>query len=240
MNKNYKGFTLAEVMIVVLIIGVVAAMTLPTLIHKYKIKQYETAFKKSSANLQNAINLALQNSGYSKIEDITNTCKQDGTPRAQDPCKSASIAEFRAFWENVLKNLKVVKKQTGGFGTQFGLGGRIKTVAGVDSDNHYMQFYGFKGCFAILNDGSTVSCYPDLHTHNNGDYYYSFDTNGQAKGPNRIGYDVFVVGNMASGCNINSTSSTSVWDGTSGACYNYALKNQALTDNAKNYWESLK
>jgi len=103
-----------------------------------------------------------------------------------------------------------------------------------------MQFYGFKGCFAILNDGSAVSCKPILHYHNNDDYYYSFDTNGQAKGPNRIGYDIFVVTNVGRSCDINSTSKQPVWDGTSGACYKRALSNESLDDKSKNYWDSLK
>ena len=42
--KNKKGFTLAEVLITLGIIGVVAAMTLPTLIAKHQEKEWVTAF----------------------------------------------------------------------------------------------------------------------------------------------------------------------------------------------------
>ena len=45
-NRN-NGFTLAEVLITLGIIGVVVAMTIPTLISKYKHKEYETRFKKA-------------------------------------------------------------------------------------------------------------------------------------------------------------------------------------------------
>ena len=40
-----KGFTLAEVLITLGIIGVVAAMTIPSLITKYQKKAIETKFK---------------------------------------------------------------------------------------------------------------------------------------------------------------------------------------------------
>jgi len=44
--EQNAAFTLAEVLITLVIIGVVAAMTIPALINKYKEKQYITAFKK--------------------------------------------------------------------------------------------------------------------------------------------------------------------------------------------------
>lgn len=51
------GFTLAEVLITLGIIGVVAAMTMPTLVSKYRQRALETAFKKNvfkfNASIQN-------------------------------------------------------------------------------------------------------------------------------------------------------------------------------------------
>lgn len=52
-NRN-NGFTLAEVLITLGIIGVVVAMTIPTLISKYKHKEYETRFKKAYSMLAQA------------------------------------------------------------------------------------------------------------------------------------------------------------------------------------------
>ena len=48
------AFTLAEVLITLGIIGVVAAMTLPTLIQNHQKQAYVTGLKKAYANLQNA------------------------------------------------------------------------------------------------------------------------------------------------------------------------------------------
>ena len=241
-DKTRKAaFTLAEVLITLGIIGVVAALTITPLVHKYKMKQYETAFKKVNANIQNAINLALVDSGYQKITDIAKLCAEQGA-RPSASCASSSKAELQRVWDNVLLNLNVVKMQYGGFATPYGLGGLVKTVSGVNSNLYYMLLYGVNGCVAILNDGSAIGCKPDLHYHTNGDMYYTFDTNGPYKKPNRVGYDIFIVNNRNSqSCDINSTSTDMVWGGgSSSGCYNRALKNKSLDNKSKNYWESLK
>lgn len=50
-----KAFTLAEVLITIGIIGVIAALTIPALINKTNKKELETAFKKQYSTLQQAI-----------------------------------------------------------------------------------------------------------------------------------------------------------------------------------------
>jgi len=60
---NKKAFTLAEVLITLAIIGVVAALTMPSLIAKYQEKQMLTAFKRTYSILENAYRLALYNNG---------------------------------------------------------------------------------------------------------------------------------------------------------------------------------
>lgn len=59
MKKNYQfGFTLAEVLITLAIIGVVAAMTLPTLIQNKQDKELIVRTKKLYSDLSNALVLA--------------------------------------------------------------------------------------------------------------------------------------------------------------------------------------
>ncbi len=57
------AFTLAEVLITLAIIGVVAAITIPAIIANYQDKVLETAYKKSMSVLSNALNLAIANNG---------------------------------------------------------------------------------------------------------------------------------------------------------------------------------
>lgn len=57
------AFTLAEVLITLGIIGVVAAMTLPSLVNRTRQKELETAFQKQYSVLQQAI-LKIKNKKY--------------------------------------------------------------------------------------------------------------------------------------------------------------------------------
>ena len=58
-----KAFTLAEVLITLGIIGVVAAMTMPTLINKHKEVELCTKTRKLYSNIQNAVLLAQKEAG---------------------------------------------------------------------------------------------------------------------------------------------------------------------------------
>ena len=62
-----KAFTLAEVLITLGIIGVVAAMTIPTLIGKYQEKQFKTAYKKVYSELSRAFQEALVDQQFTRI-----------------------------------------------------------------------------------------------------------------------------------------------------------------------------
>ena len=53
-NVMNKGFTLAEVLITLGIIGAVAAMTIPNLIQSYKEKEYTAKLKKFYSVMENA------------------------------------------------------------------------------------------------------------------------------------------------------------------------------------------
>ena len=56
--KNRFGFTLAEVLITLGIIGVLAAMTIPNLISTYRKKQIEIQAKVTYSTIQQALRFA--------------------------------------------------------------------------------------------------------------------------------------------------------------------------------------
>ena len=64
--KNKKGFTLAEVLITLGIIGVVAALTIPALISNYRKSVVETRLKRSYSVLANAMLFAVKDNGESR------------------------------------------------------------------------------------------------------------------------------------------------------------------------------
>ena len=60
-----KGFTMAEILITLGIIGVVAALTIPTLINKYRAVEMKTRFDKAYSTISQAFELMkIDNGGY--------------------------------------------------------------------------------------------------------------------------------------------------------------------------------
>ena len=72
MTKRF-GFTLAEVLITLGIIGVVAAMTMPTLMNQTQGAQYKTAYKKALSALSQAVtlNVALDEWNFADADNST-------------------------------------------------------------------------------------------------------------------------------------------------------------------------
>lgn len=77
-NSKLFGFTLAEVLITLGIIGVVAAMTIPTLISNTRGLEYRNKFKKNLSVLNQAIKLNIANYGYD-FSSINAQCVGNGT-----------------------------------------------------------------------------------------------------------------------------------------------------------------
>ncbi len=71
-GKRKIGFTLAEVLITLGIIGIVAAMTMPTLIQKHRKQVVETHLKRFYSNMNQAIRLSEVDNGDKKYWDFTN------------------------------------------------------------------------------------------------------------------------------------------------------------------------
>lgn len=73
-----SGFTLAEVLITLVIVGVIAALTIPTVISTYRKSVVESRLKASFSNLSNAVNRSVVDNGsivlwdYSDYENFTN------------------------------------------------------------------------------------------------------------------------------------------------------------------------
>ena len=68
---KHLGFTLAEVLITLGIIGVVAAMTMPTLMNQTNGAQYKTAYKKALSAMSQAVvlNVALDDYNMADTDD---------------------------------------------------------------------------------------------------------------------------------------------------------------------------
>ena len=80
-GSGKNAFTLAEVLITLGIIGVVAAMTMPTLLNSTQGAQYRTAYKKALSVLSQAVvlNVALDDYDLSQASVTSDAQKKDGT-----------------------------------------------------------------------------------------------------------------------------------------------------------------
>ena len=134
--KKTNAFTLAEVLITLGIIGVVAAMTMPTLMNSTNGAQYKTAYKKALSVLSQAVvlNVALDDYDLSQatVNDDTAT---NGT--------SASLYNLFNNRMNVVKTVVGAEDATDGWAANSG-----DAKFGGKASNNYTLFF---------NDGITFS-----------------------------------------------------------------------------------
>ena len=167
-----KGFTLAEVLITLGIIGVVAAMTIPTLVANYQKKVYVSQLQKTVATISNAAKLLMAdeqtfnlNQTYLYSEDYT------------DESLENSIGKF------FKKYLKVVKTCTYENYNNDCIADEYK---GLDGQYGAFNTSGSSSYCAILNNGASICM------SNFGEWpaTIAIDINGKA-GPNVMGRDAF-------------------------------------------------
>ena len=74
-----KGFTLAEILVTLGIIGVIASMTIPNLVQDIQDAQFKTAWKKSFADVSQATKLLSQEYGgsFTGICNTSHACVRD-------------------------------------------------------------------------------------------------------------------------------------------------------------------
>lgn len=144
-NLKAPAFTLAEVLITLGIIGVVAAMTMPSLIQKYQEQKRVTQLKKAYAVLQNAYLMAVKD--YGEPQDwgltITNTGEVD---------EDGNQVLDNTGAVNVMKILmQYVQK------SQMTEGEYIGYFESLDGRQAFWPWQVKAGKYFLLNDGSMVS-----------------------------------------------------------------------------------
>lgn len=178
-NKRFMAFTLAEVLITLGIIGIVAAMTIPTLMQSSQYSEYVAGVKKSLSVLSQAV------SQY----ELDNGCVGD-----LSQCNDFSIADAATQW-NALKPYLRLNQDCG-------------TTSGCFPTTKYVPLFGPPGvndlntityANGILSDGTIIGLVPGLCVSNPNGYCAAIyiDVNG-SKAPNKIGRDLFkfdVLGN---------------------------------------------
>lgn len=177
-----KAFTLAEILVTLGIIGVVAAMTLPTIIDNSRNKQLETALKKSYSVLSQALDM------YYAEEGVKLTPKN---------CK------YRELKPILMKYMHTVKDCGWGTDVLKACVPQQSILTDEQKAKGYVKYKTLNGKYDIgmnnfdegqfvLNDSSLVLI-ENLGTDRNSDYLFiSVDVNGYNKRPNKLGIDLFM------------------------------------------------
>lgn len=184
-----KGFTLAEVLITLGIIGVVAAITLPTLIQNYQKQVYANGAKKGLNTIMNLMSKIQADENASSLE--TTTLFSDGTCYMDPTCEEryGNPTVIENLIPKYVKTIKTCKneecdiKYIGSNFVNNKLHLNLDYVENIYNYNsNWSTIYGF-----YLEDGMVLYIFPSQI----GISIY-FDINGE-KGPNTKGYDLFFV-----------------------------------------------
>ena len=166
-----SAFSLAEVLITLGIIGVVAAMTLPTVIQNYQKQETVTRLKSTYSILNQVYKISIA---------------ENGEPENWIPVGEISVEEyFNKYFKPYIKILKMCE-------TYKDCGYKTQTpwimLEGSQSQTSIGKYDNWVTC--VLPNG-TVILYMSFINENHAETTHTIvDLNG-AKGPNRFGRDVF-------------------------------------------------
>ena len=234
-SRKRTAFTLAEVLITLGIIGIVAAITLPTIINNYRIKVLENQFKKADSIIQQAVQKTANEYGYTSLAELNvagcATCDNNENYRLL----KQQIPEINDIWYKQFKTVKFFSDSEAYWKNIY-----CNSFFGAKHNNttYSCLYSGRPYEYMILADGMTVS---PLFAYLGGSTHpvlieAVFDTNGPYKGPNRIGYDIFryETMNYNTMCNPNIVNSENFK-----GCYHWAHRNVSPLDSSKSYWSVL-
>ena len=173
------AFTLAEVLITLGIIGVVAAMTLPSLIQNYQKKALATQTQKFYSMMSQAVKQYMADYG---VDDLRNTPLADDNYEERE--SPEAIASLRDFATKYLKVVKECNPSNEDDNNCFAPVYRLWDNSIPDERHNFTTRLGSGEQDYVLSDGSVIRIFY------NAPIELYVDVNGK-KGPNRVGYDLW-------------------------------------------------
>ena len=226
-DNRFSAFTLAEVLVTLGIIGVVAAMTMPVLIQKHQKMVLKQQFKKSYSVMQQAYQKVYADLGYNlecyywdknpygnsvctKYNDAgicIESTLADGSPKPAD--YGGRFDECGIFMSHLEKNLNILKKCNGNaypnkcIPKYKGLDTYYKDQDDSLTDDYLAQ--KTRGCGnwnqKAIENNRIAYVFNDgtiLLLYDKGPSLFAIDVNGM-KGPNKWGHDLFAFGTRGGG-----------------------------------------
>ena len=195
MREFKKAFTLAEILITLAVIGIVAALTLPGLIQNHNEKAWSTAkdlWEKKLTETVRRMNIDGVMTGHESTEDFMNTFKN--YMKVIKTCDNNDINKcYSPKIVTTGKDEEPIEIETNGLTSASSMGLKewqtnTNTMSFVIADGTTVIMAYQKECpYAdpIEDTGSQVSCMA-----------YMVDVNGK-KGPNRVGKDIQLSSGVA-------------------------------------------
>jgi len=199
MKRN--GFTIAEALITMAIVGVVAALTIPTFISDYRKQVYAKSLAVAVSNFETAMGAMMMKENVSNLRETEAWLQLSGGALTSSSSEDV-IKKFTNKVGAVLAINNIYKKQSECYGTE-----RIKSLYGGGSISFpnigLLSKSGVVYWLNISSDGN-VNSISETEALNRGTDLESvvgsviIDVNGKSK-PNKIARDVFMFSIGANG-----------------------------------------
>ena len=179
MQRIKLGFTLAEVLITLGVIGVIAAMTLPTLIQNYQKHVWVNQLKKSVSTIEKGFKMAMAEDGVESLEntELMLSLNGENAGHVMDDFSNKLKRYFKIinYRECEYQAIYQLKSLDGSLDDHYG-----------DCDDGMITYYLAGGIiFDIDTNGNSRGNFNNKNIAN-----ISVDVNAE-KGPNQYGRDVF-------------------------------------------------
>lgn len=194
-----RGFTLAEVLITLGIIGVIAAMTIPVLVQNYKKHIAETRLKAFYSTINQALKLSENYNGDYREWDYS-----------QDPTDQEKVEDwYNRYFKDYIKVLKTEITKIGG-GNMYRVvlylpNSSLVVLSNVSSVLFYPEAKNFKLSNLEYYDSEISYIDPKL----GGIKFFTFEIDkiyGKGIVPYGEGADInTIINNSGQGCSVNST-----------------------------------
>ena len=166
LKLNKKGFTLAETLITLGIIGVVAAITIPMIITKYQKQVTVEKLKKMYNNMNSIMQMAVNDNGDMSTWDFS-----------EQSLLNANSNFYKTYINSYLKTIKRNRNH-------------------INNSSYTTCIYNIHGnilfqdaSWQILPDGTSIA----LFNNSGGGYFWIFTDITGPKRPNRLGKDIFMM-----------------------------------------------
>jgi len=195
MKINKVAFTLAEILITLGIIGVVAAMTIPALMNQANDVELKNKFKKEYSVFSQAILQIQTDNGGDLTNALTNMSSAEGAP-----------ADSQKWRDLLATKVTTIKNCDPGVGASLTYGGCFGSSykyfasasdpfaiqAWIDTSVRYSGVMSDGASYSVYQSANGNTCSTNFSGKTNACSALTIDVNG-VKGPNKFGKDMYGV-----------------------------------------------